>query len=98
MEKTIEMLVEYILEENTALKTEKRRLEREVAHLTEQNDRLYEDVAKNADKLAKLARLVKDEVKWDEVGGVDYVTVYTRTKAQEICELLRITKDDKTAV
>ena len=98
MEKTIEMLVEYILEENTAYKTEIRRLEKEVAHLTEQNDRLYEDVAKNADKLAKLTKYIRQCITWDSKDGRPYLPIYDSTITEEICNTLRIQKDDKTAV
>lgn len=98
MEKTIEMLVEYVLEENTGLKTEKRRLEKDVTHLTEQNDRLYEDVAKNADKLARLAKQIKLGVMWNDSDEPDYITIVNTPIVREICEMLRIDRDGKATL
>lgn len=97
MERTIEMLVEYVLERCTSLETENMRLASEVKHLTEQNDRLYGEVAKSADRLAEVTKLIRPGVKWEN-GKVDSVAQYNKLAAERICELLRIETDEKTTV
>ena len=98
MEKTLEMMVEYILERCTGLETENRRLAHQVEKLTEQNDRIYEDYAKQAEKLGKLAKYLKPTISWSDEGEADYITCVNTPIVREICETLRIEKDGKAAV
>lgn len=98
MEKTLEMMVEYILERCTGLETENRRLSHQVEKLTEQNDRLYEDYAKQAEKLGKLAKHIKASISWSDEGKAEFMTCVNAPIIEEICEILRIEKDDKKAM
>lgn len=94
MEKTLEMFTEYILERCRGLETENRRLNHQVTTLTEQNDRLYGEVAQQADKMAQVAKLLKPCITWSEHPSV----FLFGDNFADLCKLMRIEKDDKTAM
>lgn len=94
MEKSMEMLIEYVLERCTGLETENRRLTQQIRKAEELKDQFYDGYSKQADQLATLARLIKPEVTWKENGAADYLSIYNTTIAQEICKILRISKED----
>lgn len=95
MEKTLEMMVEYILERCTGLETENRRLSHQVDALTQHSDRLMDDYAKQAEKMGKLAKYLKPDISWSDEGEADLITCVNTQIVREICEILRIEKDDK---
>lgn len=95
MEHVMEMMVEYILERCTGLETENRRLTHQVERLTEQNDQLFTETAKNADKLAKLAKISKAHITWKD-GRAYALHLYDNEGLLEVIDILRIEEDDKT--
>ena len=98
MEKTLEMMVEYILERCTGLETENRRLSHQVDALTQHSDRLMDDYAKQAEKMGKLAKHIKASISWSDEGKAEFMTCVNAPIIEEICEILRIEKDDKKAM
>ena len=98
MEKTLEMMVEYILERCTGLETENRRLSHQVDTLTQHSDRLMDDYAKQAEKMGKLAKHIKASISWSDEGKAEFMTCVNAPIIEEICEILRIEKDDKKAM
>lgn len=98
MEKILEMFTEYILERCTGLETENRRLAHQVEKLTEENDRLYEDYAKQAEKLGRVAKHLKASVTWSDEGKAEFITCVNAPIVEDICDILRLEKDDKTAM
>lgn len=95
MEKTLEMMVEYILERCTGLETENRRLSHQVDALTQNNDRLMDDYAKQAEKMGKLAKFIRASITWNDSGKAEFMTCVNTPIVEEICEILRIENDKK---
>lgn len=97
MEKSLEMLVEYVLERCTGLETENRRLEHQNATLTEQNERIMTDYAKQADKFAEVAKRVKAKLMFKKDGSLDCLYM-SNEKAEELIDILRIKANDKATL
>ena len=91
MEKTLEMLVEYVLERCTGLEAENRRLEKIATAAQETKEQLFDEVTKQAEKLSKAVKLLKKGIVWNS-----YPSLYlSGSNFEELCNLLRIEKDDK---
>ena len=94
MEESLKMLVEYVLERCTGLEGENRRLNKIATAAQETKEQLYNEVTKQAEKLAKVTKLLKRGIAW-----TTYPSLYlSGSNFEELCDLLRIEKDDKTTI
>lgn len=94
MEKTLEMLVEYVLERCTGLEAENRRLEHRSTTLAERNEHIMNDYVKQADKFAEVAKRVKEKLMFTKDGSLDCLYM-NKDKTQELLDILRIKLDGK---
>lgn len=94
MEESLKMLVEYVLERCTGLEGENRRLEKIATSAQETKEDLYNEVTKQAEKFAKMVKLLKKGIVWNS-----YPSLYlSGSNFEELCDLLRIEKDDKATL
>ena len=96
MDESLKMLTEYVLDENIEMKREIRELKSEVEKLKQLNDRYFNSNMKQADKLAELKKEFASDLTWAD-GKPTGMYISTR-HAIRICEILRITENDKTSV
>lgn len=97
MEKSLEMLVEYVLERCTGLETERRRLSQQLQKAEDRNDMLLDGYTKQADQLAKLAKLIKPSITWAKEKP-EFLTIVNTPVVEEICDILRVKKDDTKTI
>ena len=94
MEESLKMLVEYVLERCTGLEGENRRLEKIATSAQETKEDLYNEVTKQAEKFAKMVKLLKKGIVWNS-----YPSLYlSGSNFEELCDLLRIEKDGKATI
>ena len=96
MEEAIKMLVEYVLEENTSLKTKVRGLEKKNCSLEEQNDNLFQRSWKRDEERYKVRDIIRKRLKWE--GGKPESVVLWREDLEVICEVLGIDEHDKAVL
>ena len=96
MEEAIKMLVEYVLEENTSLKTKVRGLEKKNCSLEDQNDNLYQRAWKRDEERCKIKGIIQNKVEW--VDGKPNCAVLWRTDLETICEVLGIDEHNKASL
>jgi len=93
MGKSLEMLVEYVLEKCTALEMENRRLTQQLQKAEELKDQFYDGYSKQAEQLAEIARLIKPHIEWKDDKAYSLHT-YADEGLPAIVKILRITKED----
>ena len=94
MEESLKMLVEYVLERCTGLEGESRRLNKIATAAQETKEQLFTEVTKQAEKLAKVTKLLKKGIVWNS-----YPSIFiSGSNFEELCNLLRIEKDDKATI
>jgi len=93
MEKSLEMLVEYVLEKCTALEMENRRLTQQLQKAEELKDQFYDGYSKQAEQLAEIAKLIKPHIEWKDDEAYSLHT-YADEGLPAIVKILRITKED----
>lgn len=94
MEESLKMLVEYVLERCTGLEGENRRLNKIATAAQETKEQLYDEVTKQAEKFAKMVKVLKKGIVWNS-----YPSLYlSGSNFEELCDLLRIKKDDKATL
>lgn len=93
MEETLKILTEFILERQTALEMENKRLSQQLQKAEDIKNQYYDGYNAQAEKLARLARLIRSEIRWAKDGEADYLSIYSARIVQEICKILRIEQE-----
>lgn len=93
MEETLKILVEFILEKQTALEMENKRLTQQLQKAEELKDQFYDGYSKQAEQLAEIARLIRPHVEWKN-GKVYALHIYDNEGLPELVKILRIAKED----
>jgi len=93
MEKSLEMLVEYVLEKCTALEMENRRLTQQLQKAEELKDQFYDGYSKQAEQLAEIAKLIKPCIEWHD-DKVYALHIYDNEGLPAIVKILKIAKED----
>ena len=91
--KALDMLVEYVLEENVSMKTQIRELEQENKSLNEQNKVYFDIEAEWGQKLADLKKIIAPCVNRNEKGHPTTVSIYKDSSIEVLCKFLRIPYD-----
>lgn len=92
MEETLKILVEFILEKQTALEMENKRLTQQLQKAEELKDQFYDGYSKQAEQLAEIARLIRPHIEWKEEKPYSLHT-YSDEGLQEIVKILRIEQE-----
>ena len=93
MEKSLEMLTEYVLERCTGLETENRRLTQQIRKAEELKDQFYDGYSRQAEQLAEIARLIKPHIEWKDDKAYS-LHLYSDEGLPELVKILRIAKED----
>lgn len=93
MEETLKILVEYLLEKQTALEMENKRLTQQLQKAEDLKDQFYDGYSKQAEQLAEIARLIRPHIEWKNDKPYSLHT-YSDEGLQEIVKILRIAKED----
>jgi len=93
MEETLKILVEYLLEKQTALEMENKRLTQQLQKAEDLKDQFYDGYSKQAEQLAEIARLIRPHIEWKN-GKAYALHIYADEGLLEIIKILRITKED----
>jgi regulator of replication initiation timing len=93
MEETLKILVEYLLEKQTALEMENKRLTQQLQKAEDLKDQFYDGYSKQAEQLAEIARLIRPHLEWKN-GKFYALHIYADEGLLEIIKILRITKED----
>lgn len=93
MEETLKILVEFILEKQTALEMENKRLTQQLQKAEELKDQFYDGYSKQAEQLAEIARLIRPHIEWKNDKPYSLHT-YADEGLPAIVKILRITKED----
>lgn len=92
MEETLKILVEFILEKQTALEMENKRLTQQLQKAEELKDQFYDGYSKQAEQLAEIARLIKPHIDWKEDKPYSLHT-YADEGLPAIVKILRIEQE-----
>lgn len=92
MEETLKILTEFILERQTALEMENKRLSQQLQKAEEVKDKYYDGYARQADQLAEIARLIRPHVEWKN-GKAHALHIYADEGLLEIIKILRIEQE-----
>ena len=92
MEEILKMLVEYLLEKQTALEMENKRLTQQLQKAEELKDQFYDGYSKQAEQLAEIVRLIRPHIEWKEEKPYSLHT-YSDEGLQEIVKILRIEQE-----
>ena len=95
--KAMDMLVEYVLEENVSMTAKIRELEQENKRLKEQNKVYFDIEAEWGKKLADLKKIIEPCVNRSEKGHPTTVSIYKDETIEELCKFLRIPYDTPSA-
>lgn len=93
MEETLKMLVEFVLERQTALEMENKRLTQQLQKTEEVKDRYYDGYARQAEQLAEIASLIRPHIEWKNGKGSE-LHIYDDEGLLEIIKILRIEQED----
>lgn len=92
MEETLKILTEFILERQTALEMENKRLSQQLQKAEDIKNQYYDGYNAQAEKLAQLARLIRPHIEWKEEKPYSLHT-YSDEGLQEIVKILRIEQE-----
>ena len=92
MEETLKILTEFILERQTALEMENKRLTQQLQKAEELKDQFYDGYSRQAEQLAEIARLIRPHIEWKEEKPYSLHT-YSDEGLQEIVKILRIEQE-----
>ena len=92
MEETLKILTEFILERQTALEMENKRLSQQLQKAEDLKDQFYDGYSKQAEQLAEIARLIKPHIEWKEEKPYSLHT-YSDEGLPEIVKILRIEQE-----
>ena len=92
MEETLKILTEFILERQTALEMENKRLTQQLQKAEDLKDQFYDGYSKQAEQLAEIARLIKPHIEWKEEKPYSLHT-YADEGLPEIVKILRIEQE-----
>lgn len=96
--KAMDMLVEYVLEENVSMKTQIRELEQENKRLNEQNKVYFDIEAEWGKELAELKKKIEPRIIYDaETNKPSVISIYDDSTIEELCKFLRIPYDTPSA-
>lgn len=93
MEEILKMLTEYLLEKQTALEMENKRLTQQLQKAEDLKDQFYDGYSKQAEQLAEIARLIKPHIEWKNDKAYA-LHIYDNEGLLEIIRILRIVKED----
>lgn len=93
MEETLKILTEFILERQTALEMENKRLTQQLQKAEDLKDQFYDGYSKQAEQLAEIARLIRPHIEWKEEKPYSLHT-YADEGLPEIVKILRIVKEE----
>lgn len=92
MEETLKILTEFILERQTALEMENKRLSQQLQKAEDLKDQFYDGYSRQAEQLAEIARLIKPHIEWKEEKPYSLHT-YADEGLPEIVKILRIEQE-----
>lgn len=96
--KALDMLVEYVLEENVSMKTQIRELEQDNKSLKEQNKMCFDIESERGKRLANLKKIIAPCVNRNEKGHPTTVSIYKDETIEELCNFLRIPYDTPCSI
>lgn len=96
--KALDMLVEYILEENVSMKTQIRELEQENRNIKEQNKVYFDIEAEWGKELAHIKKIIAPCVNRNEKGHPTTVSIYNDETIEELLHFLRIPYDTPCSI
>lgn len=92
MEETLKILTEFILERQTALEMENKRLTQQLQKAEDLKDQFYDGYSKQAEQLAEIARLIRPHIEWKNDKPYSLHT-YADEGLPEIVKILRIEQE-----
>ena len=93
MEETLKILTEFILERQTALEMENKRLTQQLQKAEDLKDQFYDGYSKQAEQLAEITRLIRPHIEWKNDKPYSLHT-YADEGLPEIVKILRIVKEE----
>ena len=94
MDKALEMMAEYILEENVSQKKEIRKLTAEREEAEKRCEDLYFRVSKLEENRVKLRKAIHENVKWEN-GKPTFISIYSSEVVKTIIDILDLYEPNK---